>query len=362
MFVQALLRSAPFSAREELMDDKLSTSQSHRGAPNVLVLSRTDIAALLSPSDYLAAVEMAFRAEADGRTCTPAPLHIPAEDGGFHAKGASLTCADGRAFAVVKVNGNFPGNPKRNGLPTIQGAIVLSDATNGVILALMDSIEVTLRRTAAATALAMRYLARPEADTVTICGCGDQARAQLEAIEDARKIRKVYAVDIDQTARETFAKTMTAKLRLDVVAEPDLAKATLASGIIVTCTTSRTPFLGKDHVGPGAFIAAVGADAPDKSELMPGLMANATVVVDSLEQCNVMGDLHHAIAARAMQADRTQASLSDLLARRKPGRTNADEITVFDSTGTAIQDVAAAIRVYDCASTQRVGLATQLAS
>lgn len=344
------------------MDDKLSTPHSYHDAPNVLVLGRTDIAALLLPSDYLAAVEMAFQAEADGRTCAPAPLHIPAAGGGFHAKGASLTCADGRAFAAVKVNGNFPGNPKLHGLPTIQGAIVLSDATNGVLLALMDSIEVTLRRTAAASALAMRYFARAEADVVTICGCGVQARAQLEAIADARRIQKVFAVDIDPSARETFAKTMAAKLHLEVVAEPDLAAAARASGIIVTCTTSRTPFLGREHVAPGTFIAAVGADAPDKSELMPELMAHATVVVDSLDQCAAMGDFHHALAARAMSADRIHASLADLVAGGKTGRASADEVTIFDSTGTAIQDVAAAIRIHECATAQKAGLATPLSS
>jgi ornithine cyclodeaminase/alanine dehydrogenase-like protein (mu-crystallin family) len=344
------------------MDDKLATPQTARDNPSVLVMSRSNIAALLSPSDYLTAVETAFRAEAEGRTRAPAPMHIPAEGGGFHAKGAYLTLVDGRAFAAVKVNGNFPGNPKRNGMPTIQGAIVLSDANNGALLALMDSIEVTLRRTAAATALAMRYLARSNADVVSICGCGDQAGAQLEAIADARRIRKVYAVDIDQSAGETFANTMAAKLHLDIVAEPDLAKATLASGIIVTCTTSRTPFMGRDHVAPGTFIAAVGADAPDKSELMPDLMTRAKVVVDSFEQCSVMGDLHHALASRAMLEGRFHATLSDLVAGRKTGRTSAHEITIFDSTGVAIQDVAAAISIYECASAKRTGLAIQLAS
>jgi ornithine cyclodeaminase/alanine dehydrogenase-like protein (mu-crystallin family) len=343
------------------MDDKFAKPQTRLDAPSVLVLSRSSIAALLSPPDYLMAVETAFRAEAEGRTRAPAPLHIPAESGGFHAKGAYLALADDRAFAAVKVNGNFPGNPKRNGLPTIQGAIVLSDANTGALLALMDSIEVTLRRTAAATALAMRSLARPDADVVSICGCGDQARAQLEAIADARRIRKVYAVDIDPSARARFAKTLTADLRLDIVAEPDLAKAARASGIIVTCTTSRTPFLGRDHVAPGTFVAAVGADAPDKSELMPDLMAIAKVVVDSPAQCTAMGDLHHAIAARAIPDGHFHATLSDLVAGRKPGRTNADEITIFDSTGVAIQDVAAAIRIYERASAQGTGLAIQLA-
>ena len=131
-----------------------------------LLLSGRDIAGLMQPSDYLEAVERGFRASAQGEAAAPPPLVVDGEGGSFHAKGANLRLD--RPYVALKLNGNFPGNPPA--LPTIQGAILLCDGADGRLLAVMDSIEVTLRRTAAATALAARYLARPEAETILICG------------------------------------------------------------------------------------------------------------------------------------------------------------------------------------------------
>src|SRR5688500_5309776 len=140
-----------------------------------LVLSRREIAALMRPAEYRRAVEAGFAAAAEGAASSPPPMHLAgAESGAFHVKAARLT-AGGRDYAAFKVNGNFPDNPVRRGLPTIQGAIVLCDAANGAVLALMDSIEVTLQRTAAATAVAAERLARKESASITICGCGAQA-------------------------------------------------------------------------------------------------------------------------------------------------------------------------------------------
>src|SRR5688572_19409190 len=121
-----------------------------------ILLSRSDIAALMRPADYIAAVEKGFRAAKQGRAMSPPPLHLECAEGGFHAKAASLTTA--RSYAAFKLNGNFPANPAK-GTPTIQGALLLSDAADGTLLAVMDSSEVTVQRTAAATALAARYLA-----------------------------------------------------------------------------------------------------------------------------------------------------------------------------------------------------------
>src|SRR4051812_2885619 len=149
--------------------------------PPVLVLTRAEIARLMTPRDYLVAVEQAFAALGHGHAGSPAPLHLPRAGGGFHVKAAAWG-HDG-AFAAFKINGNFPGNPAY-GKPTIQGVIVLCDAEDGAPLAVMDSIEVTRRRTAAATALAARHLARPGSERVLICGCGDQALAQLAALTD----------------------------------------------------------------------------------------------------------------------------------------------------------------------------------
>jgi ornithine cyclodeaminase/alanine dehydrogenase-like protein (mu-crystallin family) len=309
-----------------------------------LILDRSTIAALMAPRDYLAAVEAGFRSYVDGGGDAPAPMHIASTQGGFHAKGARLLLD--RAYVAVKVNGNFPGNSRDKGLPTIQGLVVLCDGSDGSVLAVMDSIEITLRRTAAATALAARFLAREDADCIAICGCGAQGRAQLAALAEVLPVRRVLAWDIDPHAAFRFSREMSAALHLDVTPVEEARDATRRSGVIVTATPARSPFLTRDMVAEGTFVAAVGADSPEKSELAPELTSVATLVVDLVAQAAAMGDLHHAIEAGLVSAADVHAELGELLIGRKPGRTNADQIIVFDSTGTALQDLASAVWIW----------------
>ena len=308
------------------------------------VLTRGDIAALMSPADYVRAVEEGFRGYANGDVSILMPSHLSVEDGTFHVKSARLV--QDRCYVAFKLNGNFPGNPLKRGLPTIQGVVVLCDGTDGTVLALLDSIEITLGRTAAATALAARYLAVGDCDTLTLCGCGAQGRAHLEALVDAMPIRRAFVWDVDPSKASAFARDASQALRLDVRVVDRLREATLQSRVIVTATTSRTPFLARDMVAPGSFVAAVGADNPDKSELRPELMAEASIVADLVVQTAAMGDLHHAIAAGVLTAGDVYCELADLIVGRKAGRTSPEQIFVFDSTGTAIQDVASAAAIW----------------
>lgn len=335
----------------------MSAAQGAQTAPATLILSRREIAALMDPASYLEAVEQGFRAAAEGSAHSPPPMAIEGAGGTFHAKGASLRFD--RLFVALKLNGNFPGNPDRLGLPTIQGAILLCDGERGSLLAVMDSIEVTVRRTAAASALAARYLAKPEAETLLICGCGGQALAQAEALAAVLPLRRCLAWDRDFAKAEALA-GMLAKLGLAAEVAPALPEAALESDVIVTCTTSRTPFLSSAMVRNGTFIAAVGADSPEKSEIEPELMARSLVVTDVLGQCAAMGDLRHAIAAGAMTEADVHGELSDLVVGRRPGRSDERQVTVFDSTGTALQDVAAAAMIYHRALAQTAGFSIDL--
>jgi ornithine cyclodeaminase/alanine dehydrogenase-like protein (mu-crystallin family) len=310
-----------------------------------LVLTRRDIAGLMSPDDWLAAVETGFRAAAEGKAHAPPPMHIGGLGGAFHAKGASLQLD--RLHVALKLNGNFPDNPERSGLPTIQGAILLCDGATGQLAAILDSIEVTLRRTAAATALAARYLARPESATILVCGCGEQGSAQLSALRRVLPLRRARVWDRDPAKAEALARAADG---LEAEAVADLAEAARQSDIIVTCTTAREPFLGPDMVRPGTFVAAVGADSPEKSEVRPALMASARVVADSIDQCAEMGDLRHALAAGTMRREDVHAELGELTTGARPGRTDDHQVTLFDSTGTALQDVAAAAAIFERAS------------
>ena len=322
----------------------------------MLWLSRTEVARLMDFTDYVDAVEAGFRAAATGQALAPpaAAFHVPG--GSYHAKAAALLAGDPPVMAI-KLNGNYPGNPAANGLPTVQGVIYLADATNGRPLALMDSIEITINRTGAATTLAARHLARRDSRVATICGAGVQGRIQARAIAATAKLDTIHVWDIKPEAAETLARELTRELKIDVRPSADLA-VTRQSDIIVTATSSRAAFLTPELVRPGTFIAAVGADNSDKSEIHPQLYARSLVVVDSLGQAAEIGDLHHSLEAGAVAPTHVRATLGELVAGARLGRTGDSSITLFDSTGMGLQDVAAAAAVYRRALAVKAG--TQL--
>lgn len=325
-----------------------------------LLLGRQDVIRMLTMPDCIAAVEDAFVRHARGETIAPTVLATHVEGGGFHVKAAGLRGdASGRAVYAAKINANFPGNPRRLGLPTIQGVLALFDAQNGRVLALMDSIAITSLRTAAATAVAAKYLA-PAAVTVTLCGCGEQGRHQLLALACVRPLDRVWVYDIDQPRARTFAAEMSSSLAADVTAIEHLSTVARETSVWITCTPSSRWFLGRSLVAPGAFVAAVGADNPDKQEVEPALLAVSAVVADVLEQCAAIGDLHHALDSGLMRREDVRAELADVVSTQKDVRRSQDEIVVFDSTGTALEDVAAALMVYDRATESGAGAVLEL--
>jgi len=325
--------------------------------PSTVLLTRRDVAALLTLDECIDAVEAAFARSARGQALPSGVLGVPARDGGFHVKAAGLQLE--RLYVAVKVNANFPGNPQRRGLPTIQGVIVLGDGETGVPLAVMDSIEITAIRTAAATAVAAKYLARADAAVATVCGCGAQGSYQLRALARVRPLRRAWAVDADGARAAAFARELTAALGIPVDVASDRPAAMRESDAVITCTPARQAYVHRDDVAPGSFVAAVGADSHDKQELHPELFVGTTIVVDSLEQCATIGDLHHALDAGVVTRGDVHGELADIVAGTKPGRRRDDEIVVFDSTGVALEDVAAAALVYEKAV--RLGAGTAVA-
>jgi ornithine cyclodeaminase/alanine dehydrogenase-like protein (mu-crystallin family) len=313
-----------------------------RSPPDALIITRADIGRVMGPEDWLDAAEHAFRAAADQKAASPHPMHIPALRGGFHVKAARILGE--RDYVAVKVNGNFPANPEELGLPTVQGAIILADGRNGVLLAVIDSIEVTLRRTAAASALAAKLLARSESSTLLVCGCGAQAQSHVAAMRNALPLNRLLFWDRAPEAAEALA------FELKGAVVDDLKAGSLSANVIVCCTSASEAYLHPHMVRPGTFIAAVGADNPEKSEIAPGLMAGSIVVADSLPQCADMGDLHHAIEAGAMAEADVYCELADVVAGTRVGRRSADDIIIFDSTGTALLDVAASAAIYEGAA------------
>jgi alanine dehydrogenase len=324
-----------------------------------LILKRSEVASLLSLGECIGAVEEAFRLNEEGQSLPPGVLETLTGDGGFHIKAAGLKFAS-RTYYAAKVNANFPQNVGRRALPTIQGVVALYDGESGSPLALMDSIEITALRTGAATAVAAKYLARPDSKVATVAGCGVQGRIQLKSLAQVLRLERVYAYDQEEALSGRFAGEMSEELGVEVKPVTDLPGAVGESDVCVTCTPSRRPFLMREYVRAGTFVAAVGADNPSKQELDPRLMASNKVVADVLEQCSVIGDLHHAIEAGVMNKSDVYAELGRIVSGRTPGRTSDDEIIVFDSTGTALQDVAAASIVYEKALRAGTGISLNL--
>ncbi len=315
-------------------------------APPTLLLSRALVSRLAKPKDYLATTRSAFVDMAEGRVKVSSVGHVSGTDGAFHVKAAGRMAAP--AFAVVKVNGNFPENGVRHQLPTIQGFIALLDAEHGCVLALMDSIEITGRRTAAATAISVQYLANPDARTVGIVGCGVQARYHIEALAGIAPIESVLYCDLDDDAAGSFKEYLdNVGMRARRVRSP--AAACHGADIVVTLTTSTRPILELADVAPSTFVAGVGADNPLKHELAPDLLRASHVVVDSILQASTLGDLHHAIVNGQMTAEDVHGELADLLAGRVAARRDSGERWIFDSTGVAAQDLAAAEMIYKLA-------------
>ena len=310
-----------------------------------LLISRSDVQKFLSIEECIDAVESAFRMYAEGKASRPGVLAVHVAEGGFHTKAGSMQL--GRNYFVAKTNANFPGNPKRSGLPTIQGIVMVSDADDGRLLALIDSIEITILRTGAATGVAARHLSKRKSRTMTVCGCGNQGRVSVNAVLAVRGIDKVFAYDIDESMRKSFAIDMQMQTGISVEPISDLSAATRQSDIIITCTTSTKPFLTSAHVRPGTFIAAVGADSEHKHEVDPALFSGGRIVTDLTDQSATIGDLHHALACGILRREDVYAELGDIVSGKMEGRRNDEDIIVFDSTGMALQDVAAAAIVYE---------------
>ena len=326
---------------------------------STILLTKSDVQSLLGMASCIEAVENAFRLHAAHATMGPGVLGTHVSSGGFHVKAAGIN--GGRPYYAAKVNANFPENPIARGLPTIQGLLVLFDATDGTPLAVMDSIEITCLRTAAASAVAAKYLSRDDARVLTIIGCGAQAMPHVRALRAVRPLAQLFAYDVD-VAR---AAPLVLLAKADGIAAStvtDYRAAVLASDVVVTCTPGRVPLLTSGDLPAGVFVAAVGADSEHKRELDPLLLAESVVVVDILEQCAAIGELHHALKAGVLTRDDVRGDLAGLVSGKFVGRRSRDERIIFDSTGTALQDVAAAAIVYERALRAGVGTALQFSA
>jgi len=324
----------------------------------MILLSGRDLRALLNPPSVIEALRQAYAALAASRSEQGKSLAFMIEGGSAHVK-AGLLPGSRRALAA-KINVNLPANAQARGLPTIQGAVLLSDTLTGTPLALMDSIVLTGIRTAATAMLAARFGARKDSKTAALIGCGAQARYQAEALVASYPIEQIRLYDIEENRARAFAPALGNAGRR-IILEPGIASAVDGADIVISCTTSEQPVLLADMPLGGCFVAAVGADNPQKCEIDPALMAHARIIADDTDQCVTGGDLAHAIKAGAVVREQVHADLADLASGAKRGREAATELVIFDSCGSGIQDVAAGWLAYCLAREQGIGTDFDLA-
>jgi len=326
------------------------------GKIKVLLLSEQEVAELLSIEEVMKAVENAFREKALGYAQMPPKVYLnfPKYNGDVRAMPAYLERLD---VASVKIVNSHPGNPRKFGLPSVSATVVLLDPRNGALLSIMGGNKITAMRTAAAGGIAAKYLANSNSKTASFIGAGVQARAQLLALLLVfPNLEEIKVCDISLKAAEAFAseaKNKAAQCRVLVVG--DEAEAVRGADIVVTTTPSKKPLVFDAWVSEGTHFNCIGADAPLKEELDPAILKRAKIVVDDWEQAAHSGEINVPLSKGVLSEKDVWAELGDIVAGTKPARTPNDEITVFDSTGLAIQDAAAVELVYRKAMSRKAG-------
>ncbi|HYJ70372.1 MAG TPA: hypothetical protein VEX15_22195 [Nocardioidaceae bacterium] len=306
------------------------------------VVEEAQIRAAVSLPAAIDAVRAGFAAMAADRVRLGGTIHldVPESSGEVHVKGAHV---EGEPFIVVKVAGGFYENPAK-GLPVGPGMMVVLDATTGVPAALLnDNGWLTDVRTAAAGAVAADLLARRQLRKVAVVGSGVQARHQLRALTVVREPETVVVWGRDHSKAERCATDLADEVTADVTAAGDLEEAIRDADLVVTVTPSRTPLVRADWLTPGVHVTAVGADGPLKRELESAVLSRADVlVVDSIDQCSRLGELHHAIADGSVDPTDVTAEIGELVSSSESLRASDDLITVCDLTGVGVQDWAIA--------------------
>jgi len=301
-----------------------------------LLLTRKEVSALLNMGAVIKAVEQAFRDWAEGRGTMPPKSYLSLDKGDFRAMPAALP----GAVAVKWVNVH-PQNPSR-GLPTVMAVLIYNDPETGYPLAVMDATEITAFRTGATAAIAAKYLARRDAHVLGVFGAGRQAYTQILAHAELFELREVRIYDVQPAAAQRLTDRLP-QFRARACSQEETA----ASDIICTVTPARAPFLKKAWLQPGTHINAIGADAEGKEELEPDVLKGAMVVVDDLRQASSGGEINVPISRGLYSPAEVYASLGEIVAGKKRGRTNDRSVTIFDSTGVAIEDVAISRLVYE---------------
>lgn len=317
-----------------------------------IVLDKKDTKALVDVRGAIRVVEEAFKEYGRAKVLMPPKLylHLDKYCGDFRAMPAYVEKLKTAALKWVNVH---PLN-KKFGLPAVMGLIILSDPRNGFPLCIMDGTFPTSLRTAAAGAVAAKYLARKNSKVAAMVGCGVQARTQLEALSCIFKIKEVRVWGARPSEIKDFIKDM-GSFKVRFIAADNIKNCVKEADIVVTTTPSRKPLVKLSWLKKGAHINAIGADARGKQELDIDILKKARVIVDAWEQAAHSGEINVAVRKKVISKKDIYADIGQIVSGRRKIQRKRRALTVFDSTGLAIQDVAVATLIYKAAIKRRKG-------
>ena len=328
--------------------------------PPITVLTESDLRTCVGLNeDALQAIEEGFTRLARGMATVPPIMMIPVPEcsGEVDVKSAYV---EGLESFAVKIASGFFDNPKQ-GLPSGSGMMVVISAETGFPQAvLLDNGYLTDVRTALAGAIAAKYLARKEFDSIGVVGAGTQGRYQVRALQLVRDFNRIVTYDRDPEVAATYAREMSDELGRDVTVASDPQEVVRESELVITATPSREPYVREEWLHAGQHLTALGSDSEEKQELDPQVFGRADrVVCDRKSQCFRMGELHHAKEAGILDESHNIIELGELTAGSKQGRVTESEITVCDLTGVGVQDTAIALLAFRKAKERGLGLVVE---
>ncbi|MCM2292379.1 ornithine cyclodeaminase family protein [Allorhizobium sp. BGMRC 0089] len=320
-----------------------------------LLLSKDQVKGLIGIDQVIDAVEDAYRAFSSRQVEQPdyIGIRLPGGRGEIDFKLSYHSQAE--MISMKAHSGGFIDNPQMHGVPNSMGTILLFDARNGALVCIMDGSLITGLRTGAAGAVSVKALARKNARIIASIGTGHQARMQIRAIREVMQIDEIHAWSRTPETLSAYRHDIEREFQIPVTTAVCARDAVEKADIVITTTRGKGKLVEANWVKPGTHIIAIGADARGKQELDPELFRNATIVVDSLPQCTQKGETFHPLADNIIKVDDIHAEIGEILLGIKPGRTSDTEITIFDSTGMAIQDNTTAGSIYRNALANAVG-------
>jgi len=320
-----------------------------------LLLTKAEVGSLISMKEVIGTVEEAYKAFNSDQVVQPGymGIHLPAPRGEIDFKAGYDKSAE--MISLKASSGGFLDNPAAHGVPNGMGTILLFDARSCALACVMDGSLITGLRTGAAGAVSVKALARKNSRTIASIGTGNQARMQVRAIREVLKVERIHAWDSNPETLARYKADIEGELGIPVAAATSKREAVEQADILVTTTRGKGSLVEAAWVKPGTHIVAIGTDQRGKQELDPEIFRNAKIVTDSTEQCIEKGETWHPLDRKIIARDDIHAEIGEILLGRKPGRESDDEVTIFDSTGMAIQDNTTSAKIYRNAVERNVG-------